>query len=89
MREKVSAPITSAVVASAALDHAVGDRQGVDEAGADRLDVEGGAPGHAERRLHARRGRGKGLVGRGGGEHDQVEIGRLHAGMVERALARP
>ena len=86
MREKVSAPITSAVEAMPFLIRLSATDSAVDEARAHRLDVEGGALGHAEGRLHAGRGGGKGLVGRGGRQHDQVEVGRLHAGMVERAL---
>ena len=52
----------------------VGDRQRIDEAGADRLHVEGGAARHAERGLHRGGGGRKGLVGRGGREHDQVDV---------------
>ena len=44
MREKVSAPITSARCAWPSADEIVGDRQRIDEAGADRLHVEGDAP---------------------------------------------
>ena len=29
------------------------------------------------------------LVGRRGGEHDEIEIAALQAGLVERALRRP
>ena len=73
----------------AALDHAVGDRQSVDEAGADRLDVEGGPLGHAERRLHARRRGGEGPVRSGGGEHDEVEVASLSRPPGRARAARP
>ena len=61
----------------------VGDVERIDEARANRLDVECRAPLHAERVLHAGRGGGEGLVGRRGGDNDEVEIGRLHARLVE------
>ena len=56
-------------------DEVVGDAQPVDEAGTDRLHVEGGAAGHAERGLDPGGGGGKGLVRGRGGENDDVEIG--------------
>ena len=63
MREKVSAPITSARFAWPALIIASAVVEREDEAGADRLDVEGGAVVHAELRLH-RHGGGRERCGR-------------------------
>ena len=72
----------------AVLDQAVGHRDAVDEAGTNRLDVEGRSAGHAQPGLDAcGRGR-KGFVGRRGREHDQVEVGGRHAGMGKRAFRR-
>jgi hypothetical protein len=70
----------------AVLDHAIGHRQAVDEAGTDSLHVEGRSPGHAELSLHSRRGGRKRLVRRGRRQDDEVEIGRLHPGMGQRPL---
>ena len=57
MREKVSAPMTSARARLAHLDEIVGHGERIDEAAADRLHIEGGAPAHAEARLDLGRGR--------------------------------
>ena len=51
-------------------------------------DVEGDAIVDAERRLDLGRGRREGLVGGRGGEHDQVDVARVDAGMLERAARR-
>ncbi len=51
---------------------AIGER--IDEAGADRLHVEGGAARSCRARLHLGGGGGKGVVGRRGGQHDQVDL---------------
>lgn len=83
-RVKVSAPITSAVQGLADAQEIVGDRQRKDEAGADHLDVEGGAAGHAQRHLHLGRGRGEGIVRRRRRQDDQVEFLGLHAGIGQR-----
>ena len=88
MREKVSAPITSARLYAPDLQQAIGGRQRIDEAGADRLQVEGGAVGDAERRLHRDGARRKGVVGRRGGEHDQVDRLRIDDARARAPRAR-
>ena len=88
MREKVSAPITSARLNAPDLQQRVGRRQRIDEAGADRLQIEGGAVGDAERGLHRDRARRKGVVGRRGGQHDQVDRLRVEMGVRERRARR-
>ncbi len=62
MREKVSAPITSAVEATPFLIRLSMTETAVDEACADGLDVERCTTGHAELGLHARCRGGKRLV---------------------------
>ena len=62
--------------------------EGVDEARADRLDVEGDADRRAELALHHGRGGRKGQVGRGGGHDDQVDVGRACGPAAARALGR-
>ncbi len=52
------------------------------------MDVEGDAIVDAECRLNLGRGRGKGLVGGRGGEHDQADLGSVDAGVDERTAAR-
>ena len=84
MREKVSAPITITRRAGAGLDQRVGLGEREDEAGADRLDVEGEAAAHADRALHLDRGRGEGLVGRRGGDDQRVDVGAGQPGVGER-----
>ena len=74
MREKASAPITSARLNIAAFQIVVGGRQSENEARADRLHVEGGALGDAELGLDGDGGRGKGLVRGRGGEDDEVDV---------------
>ena len=69
-------------------DEVVGHGEGEDEAGADRLDIEGGAAGHAESRLDLRRGRRKGVVRRAGRQHDEIDVGRAEVGPGERRLGR-
>ena len=69
-------------------DEIVGHGQGVDEARADRLDIEGDAFGHAEPGLDRGRGGGKGAVGRRGGEHDQVQFAGVLPGGRKRAPRR-
>ena len=71
----------------AGLEEIVGDGQGVDEARADRLHVEGGALGDAEAGLDAHGGGRKGAVRRGGGADDEIDVDRVDAGAHQR-LAR-
>ena len=68
----------------AGFDKIIGNRERVDEAGADRLNVEGGTPIHAERGLHLGGGGGKCVVGRGGRQNDQVECGGRQIGVAQR-----
>ena len=72
----------------AGFEQAVGGRQREDEAGAYRLQIEGGAVGDAELRLHRHGARRKGVVGRRGGEHDEVDRLRIDLGMGERGARR-
>ncbi len=72
------------VIGHAALQHIVGDRQRVEEAGADRLDVEGDAIVDAECGLDQGRARREGLVGGRRGEHDQADLLGLDPGRGER-----
>ncbi len=55
-------------------DEAIGDAQGVDEARAHRLDVEGDPHGRAQLALHDGGGGREGQVRRGGGHDDEVEV---------------
>ena len=87
MREKVSEPTTIARLNCPALEEVVGDGQGVDEARADRLDVERRALGDAEAALNAHGGSGKGSIRRGGRAHHEIDIDRVDAGAHE-GLAR-
>ncbi len=73
----------------AARDEAVGDRQGIDEARAHGLDVEGGADRGADLLLHQGGGSRKGHVGCGGGDDDHVNIGGGLAGRFQRDLGGP
>ena len=76
------------LVRIARAEHRIGDRQRVEEAGADGVHVEGDAVGDAERRLDLGRRRREGLVGSRRGEDDEVDVGCGDAGMVERAARR-
>jgi hypothetical protein len=69
-------------------DRVVGRRQRENEAGTYRLDIEGGAVLHTELCLHLGRGGRKGMVGRRGRHHDQVEVIAAHPGAFERAPGR-
>ena len=55
----VSAPITSTVLRLPAPDEVVGDREGIDEAGANSLHIESRTARHARARLHLRGAAGK------------------------------
>ena len=79
MREKVSAPITSARLCEPELRNLSAVATRVDEAGADRLQVEGGAVVDAEPRLDLRRGRREGLVRRRGRADDEVDVAAVRA----------
>ena len=68
----------------AGAQQAVDDRERKDKAGADRLQVEGGATGDAEPGLHRDRGRREGLVGRRSCQHDQIDRARLELGVAQR-----
>ncbi len=63
-------------LAGAGGDDAVGQREAVDEPRARRIDVDGPAP-EAEVLLHRGGGAGHCLVRGGGGEDDEVDLGRL------------
>ena len=84
MREKVSAPITITRREVPALDQRVGLGEREDEAGADRLHVEGEAAAHADGALHLDRGGGEGLVRGGGGDDQRVDVGAGQAGVGQR-----
>ena len=68
----------------AGADHAVSDRQCVDEPGAGGGDVEAETAGHAERRLHAQRRGREGLIRRAGGQDDRIDLGGCGAGVRKR-----
>jgi hypothetical protein len=73
-------------------DIGVGGGDGIDEAGADGLHVEGKAMAHAETVLDADGRRRKRIVGRRGRADDHVDVIRRQAGIVEcrtRGLAAP
>ncbi len=69
----------------AAADEIVGDGEAINEARADRLNVEGRAARHTEAGLNLGRGRRESLVGRRRGDDDDVDIVGFHAGIIERA----
>ena len=71
----------------AAGDQAVGQGQGVDESGAHRLYIEGGALLHAQPRLQQAGGGRQHHVRRGGGDHDQIHLVGAGFGRCQRALA--
>jgi hypothetical protein len=68
----------------AAADHVVSHRQAIDEAGTDRLQIEGRAAGHAQLRLNDGRGGGKGFVGGGGAADHQIQFAGVDAGVRQR-----
>src|SRR6185437_1482725 len=70
-----------------ALEEVDGNRQGVDKARADGLDVESRALGDAEAGLDPHRGGRERAVRRGGGANDKVDVDRVDAGAHQR-LAR-
>ena len=76
------------MIGHAALDHIVGDRQRVEEAGADGRNVEGDAVVDPERGLDESRAGREGLVGSRGGENDQSDLLRLDARRGESLLGR-
>ena len=84
MRENVSAADHQRALERAGAQQAVGGRERVDEARADRLQIERRAMVDAEPGLHGHRGRGKGLVGRRGRQHDQIDRLGVDLGMGER-----
>jgi hypothetical protein len=68
----------------AGADHAVRHLHRVEEARADRGDIERDAIVDSQHRLHLGGGGGEGVVGRGGGQHDQVDVLRRDAGGRDR-----
>ena len=88
MREKVSAPITSARLCDPEVRNLSAVATRVDEAGADRLEVEGGAVVDAEPVLDLRRGRREGVVRRRGRADDRGRC-RRPRGPHRRARPRP
>ena len=70
------------------LQHRVGRGERIDEAGADRLQVERRARMDAEIVLDGHGARRKSVVRRRGGEHDQVDVRRLQPGVFERLSRR-
>jgi hypothetical protein len=86
MREKVSAADHQRRRSDSALDHAVGDRHAVNEPAHTACRSKAAPLVIAERGWTDVAGGGKSLIGSRGRQHDQVEFGRLHAGMGERAL---
>src|SRR6202035_205223 len=68
----------------AAAQEIVGGGEREDEPGAYRLQVEGSPMVDAEIVLHRNRGRRKGVVGRRGRQHDQVDRLRVDPGIGER-----
>jgi hypothetical protein len=70
-------------------DELLGDGHRVDKAAADRLYVEGGrAVVVAELVLQQRSGAGKHVIGRRGGDDDQVEVVGFASRRLQRAAAR-
>ena len=66
----------------------VGRRDGEDEAGADRLQIEGGAMRHAERRLDLRRGGRKSVIRRRRRDDDEVDVRRRPSRLRHSRLRR-
>ena len=89
MREKVSAPMTSARLCEPEVRNLSAVATRVDEAGADRLQVEGGAVVDAEPGLDLRRGRREGVVRRRGRADDEVDVGRARARRRRARARRP
>ena len=76
---RTSAPMTRTFVVDAGRDERGGDGEGVDEPGAAGLHVEGAGLGGADLvGDHGRRGRHD-VVGRDGGDDDEVELGGVEA----------
>ena len=73
---------------TAGLDHGIGHGQGVDEAAADRLHVEGGTAGDAQLVLQDGGRRGKHHVRRRGGDDDQIDVGGQAACGLQRMPRR-
>ena len=71
----------------AGLEQAVGGGKPEHEARAHRLQIEGRAVGDAEPGLHRDRARRKGVVGRRGREHDQIDRLGVRAGGASAARA--
>ncbi len=65
-------------------DQAVGQRQAIDEAGTDRLDVERRAACHAQPRLDDGGDGGEAFVRRGGGADDHVQLAGINPGVGQR-----
>ena len=86
-REGLGADHQRALVGAGA-QQAVGGGEPVDEARADRLQIEGRAVGDAEPGLDRDRAGRKGVVGRRGREHDQIDRLRVDVGAGERRLRR-
>ena len=85
-RVMVSAPMTRAHLARPRATKPSATHRRVDEARADRLDVEGDADRRAQLALHDGGGGREGQVRRGGGDDDQVDVGGRAAGGVQGAL---
>jgi hypothetical protein len=75
------------VSGSAVANVLIGHRQGVDEAGAGRIDVERSALGHAETVLQQAGGGRKHHVGGGRADQQQIDVARLQSGRLH-GLAR-
>ena len=88
MRENVSAADHQRPLEGAGLEQAVGGREPEDEARAHRLQIEGGTMGDAETGLDRDGGGRKGIVGSGGGEHDQIDRLRVDPGGGQRLARR-
>ena len=62
--------------------------ESIDEAGADRLQVEGGALDNAKIGLDLSGDRGKRVVGRRRGDDDEIDVGSLEPAAAQRRLSR-
>jgi hypothetical protein len=65
-----------------------GDVHGVDEAGADRLHVEGGAAVTTQTMLQLSGDAGKNMIRRGGAQDDQIDSARLQPRRLQRSAGR-